>query len=73
MLNLYANADLSSEAFRELSLSRKFLWGESVAYNGLRFLDVCGCKKLSDENVIEMCKRYPELSYLNLVRPYHSF
>ena len=39
-----------------------------IAYHNLKFLDFCGCKKLTDDNVVELCKNFPELTYLNLVK-----
>ena len=68
-LNLYANAEIAAEGFQALAQSRKpFIFTFGVAYHKLKFLDLCGCKKLTDDNVVQLCKNFPDLTYLNLVK-----
>ena len=57
-LNLYANAELGDGAFKALALQ--------ATHHNLEFLDLCGCKELGDDAVVEICKSFPKLSYLNL-------
>eukprot|EP00347_Sterkiella_histriomuscorum_P014091 403362200 len=56
-LNLYANSEISDNGFQILAQSQ---------FHKLTFLDFCGCKYLSDDSVIALCKNYPDLTYLNL-------
>ena len=32
----------------------------------MSFLDLCGCKNIQDDTVIEICKNFPKITYLNL-------
>ena len=74
-LNLYADADLPDQAFRDLSLSRMHLTKLiHLAFHNLEFLDLCGCKKMTDDSMIAIAKNYPKLTYLNLVKNFnHNF
>jgi hypothetical protein len=57
-LNMYANSEIGDNAFKALALN-------SACHN-LEFLDLCGCKNLSDDSLVELCKSFPKLTYLNL-------
>ena len=57
-LNLYANAMIEEAGFDALA--------EATSYNKLQFLDLCGCKNLTDKAVVGMANCFPELTYLNL-------
>jgi len=57
-LNLYANAGIEDFGLRALGLAR--------GYAKLRFLDLCGCRHLLDDSVVEMSRSFPDLRYLSL-------
>lgn len=57
-LNMYANSEIGDGAFKALALNTKF--------HNLDYLDLCGCKHLSDDSVVQLCKAFPLLTYLNL-------
>ena len=41
-------------------------FAQASNYTKLQFLDLCGCKELLDDTVIQLSKSFPELRYLNL-------
>ena len=53
--NLYANSMIEDSGFRALAKQ-----------SNIHFLDLCGCKFLSDESVIGICANLRQLKYLNL-------
>jgi len=57
-LNMYANSEIGDNAFKALA--------HNSTHHNLEFLDLCGCKHISDDSVVELCKSFPKLTYLNL-------
>lgn len=55
--NLYACSIIEDSGFRAFSQAN---------YSKMEFLDLCGCKNLLDDSVIQMSKNFPNLKYFNL-------
>lgn len=56
-LYLYADAGIENEGFAAL--------GKGVV-SKLNILDLCGCSKLEDQSLIDICTNNHDLRYLNL-------
>ena len=57
-LNLYANSNIADSGF--------MTFAAESGCKKLQFLDLCGCKFLSDESAIQISISFPELRFLNL-------